>query len=157
MTALSAARVLTPVTFEVVGVPGPQGSKSPKGRTKSGRPIMVESSAKVKPWREAVASAAREVAPETPLDGPLRLTVRFRLKMPASRPKSVRNLLLGWSTVYPDLSKLVRSTEDAMVTAGLTRDDARICELVASKVEVIGWTGAVITIEPAGELTEEQP
>lgn len=136
------------VSFEVVGLPGPQGSKSPKGRTKSGRPIMVESSKKVAPWREAVANAGRDAMDgDAPMDGPLSLAVVFRLPMPASRPKRVREVGRGPSTVYPDLSKLVRSTEDALVTAGVIRDDARIACLTAEKVEVIGWTGAFISIE----------
>ena len=48
------------LTIKVYGIPGPQGSKKFCGVSKSGRGIMVESSAKVKPWREAVKWAARE-------------------------------------------------------------------------------------------------
>ena len=49
------------IAFDVFGLPGPQGSKRFVGRTKTGRGLMVESSAKVKPWREAVKWAAREM------------------------------------------------------------------------------------------------
>ena len=47
------------ITITVYGMPGPQGSKRFVG-TRGGRGVMVESSAKVKPWREAVKHAARE-------------------------------------------------------------------------------------------------
>jgi len=129
------------VEFEVIGIPAPQGSKRHVGRG-----IMVESSKKLPPWRDAVASAARDVAADVGmLDGPLKLTVEFRLRMPASRPARVRRVGRAWHTVTPDLDKLVRSTCDALTTGGLIADDARICQLAASKVEVVdSWTGAVI-------------
>ena len=131
------------VEFEVIGIPAPQGSKRHVGRG-----IMVESSKKLSPWRDAVALAARDVAADVGmLDGPLKLTVEFRLRMPASRPARVRRVGRAWASTKPDLSKLVRSTEDALTTGGLIRDDARICVLAVSKVEVWdGWSGAVISV-----------
>lgn len=92
---------------------------------------MIESSAKVKPWREAVKYAALAVRNGSPpLDGPLTVAMVFTLPKPKSAPKK--------RTTYPDrkpdLSKLVRSTEDALVDSGLIADDARITMLVASKV-----------------------
>lgn len=135
-----------PLTFEVIGTPAPQGSKRHVGNG-----VMVESSKRVKPWRQAVATAARDVADhadvEAPLDGPLHLDVVFRFPMPASRSKAQRALGALFKVSAPDLSKLVRSTEDALQEAGLIRDDARICRLTASKHEIPdGWTGAVITL-----------
>lgn len=46
-------------TFLVYGDPAAQGSKR-LVRTRLGRTIMLENSMKVKPWRGAVAAAARE-------------------------------------------------------------------------------------------------
>lgn len=43
------------IAFDVYGEPAPQGSKRHVG---GGR--MIESSAKVKPWRQDVVAAARE-------------------------------------------------------------------------------------------------
>lgn len=113
------------ISFVVYGLPGPQGSKSYKGQSKKGRAILVESSAKVKPWRECVhftALAARAGMP--PLDAPLRLHMVFTLPKPASAPKRLQS----WPMKMPDLSKLARSTEDALTTAGIWRDDARVVE-----------------------------
>lgn len=88
------------------------------------------------------------------LDGPLKLTVEFRLRMPASRPARVRRVGRAWHTVTPDLDKLVRSTCDALTTGGLIADDARICQLAAEKIEVVdGWLGATITLTRLEELT----
>lgn len=109
------------ITFSVYGIPGPQGSKRHVG---GGR--MIESSAKVKPWREAVKWAAREAMTNhggwTALDGPLVATMVFTLPKPKSAPKTRQT----WPDRKPDLSKLIRSTEDALVEAGVIADDARI-------------------------------
>lgn len=124
------------------GRPAPQGSKRHVGR---GR--LIESSKYVKPWRQVVDAAARleRAKLDGPLDGPLELTVIFYL----ARGKTVRRLL---PTVAPDLSKLARSTEDALTTAGLIVDDSRITALHAWK-RYAGerGPGALIRITPDTE------
>jgi len=144
------------IAFEVLGVPAPQGSKS--AFLRGGKVRMVESDnavgrAKVRSWRGAVAEAAREQAAELdgPMDGPLHLAIEFRLPMPASRPKRMRELGMAWHTTKPDLSKLIRATEDALTDGGLIRDDARICVLRVSKLQVVGWTGARIRLARSAE------
>lgn len=113
------------LVIKVYGIPGPQGSKRFVGRTKSGRGLMVESSKKVKPWREDVKAAAEIVrAGRDPLDCPLRLHMVFTLPKPASAPKRRQT----WPMRTPDLSKLARSTEDALTAAGVWKDDARVVE-----------------------------
>lgn len=129
------------VTFEVVGNPAAQGSKRHVG---GGR--MVEMAKGHAPWRAAVAAAARDVAPDVPLDGPLTLDVEFRFPMPKSRARRLRDAGRAPKTTAPDLDKLVRAVGDALTAGGLITDDARITEVHASKVEVVGWTGATIRI-----------
>ena len=113
------------ITITAYGIPGPQGSKRFVG-TRGGRGVMVESSAKVKPWREAVKHAAREAMQSAglsaPLDGPLVVGMWFTLPKPASAPKRRET----FPDRKPDLSKLARSTEDALSDAGLWADDARV-------------------------------
>jgi Holliday junction resolvase RusA-like endonuclease len=88
-----------------------------------GRGIMVESSKKVKPWREAVVSAAVDARNgAAPMDGPLVARMIFTMPKPVSASKSRRT----WPDKKPDVSKLVRSTEDALVDSGVIVDDARI-------------------------------
>lgn len=116
-------------SLTVYGIPAPQGSKKPVGNRISKRgnlvPVLVESSKKVKPWREAVDDTARKALGRIPgwvkLDGPLIAEMHFTLPAPQRMPKGRTA-----PTVYPDLSKLLRSTEDALTTAGVWADDARV-------------------------------
>lgn len=141
------------LTIIVYGQPAPQGSKKHLGRG-----ILVESSKALKPWREAVKWAALEALPREPdtdatlppLDGPLTARMTFTLRKPASAPKRRRT----WPDRTPDLSKLVRATEDALTDAGAWADDARVVELHAAKryplegPEALDRPGARITIHP---------
>lgn len=112
------------VSITVYGSPAPQGSKKFVGMA-GGHGVMVESSKKVKPWRQDVKAAAEAVRNgSAALDGPLTVRMVFTLPKPASSPKRRRT----WPMRKPDLSKLARSTEDALVDAGLLADDARIVE-----------------------------
>ncbi|MCY0957661.1 RusA family crossover junction endodeoxyribonuclease [Streptomyces sp. H27-H5] len=128
------AAASTPVlVFAVRGLPGPQGSKRHVG---NGR--MIESSKKVKPWRADVVAAAVEareaVAGFIKLDGPLRVDMVFCLDRPKGHMGTGRNAGLVRPSaplrphVKPDLSKLVRATEDALTTAGVYGDDALIVD-----------------------------
>lgn len=111
------------LTFTVYGTPGPQGSKKYMGQSGKGRAILKEVSGKVKPWRAAVVEAT--VDPLRPaLDGPLSVRMVFTLKKPSAAPKRTRT----WPCKTPDLSKLARSTEDALTDAGVWADDARVVE-----------------------------
>jgi Holliday junction resolvase RusA-like endonuclease len=111
------------VFIVVYGSPAPQGSKRFVGTTKAGRGLMVESSQKVKPWRQDVKEAAIVArAGRPPLDGPLRARIVFTVPKPTSAPKRKRT----YACKKPDLSKLLRSTEDALTDAGVWTDDARV-------------------------------
>ena len=138
----------------VHGSPAPQGSKRFVGTSKSGRGIMIESSARVKPWRQDVlAAAVRAMDRMARLDGPLFATMTFTLPKPASAPKTRRT----WPCRKPDLSKLVRSTEDALSDAGVWADDARVVSMLAHKVfpgegdDSLASPGAVIRVYGAEE------
>ena len=137
------------ICITVIGSPAPQGSKKFVGVTKAGRGLMVESSKKVKPWRQDVKDAAVAVmAGAAPLDGPLMALMTFTLPKPASAPKTRRT----WPCRKPDASKLARSTEDALTDAGVWVDDARVVALVAVKVypgegeDALHVPGAVIRV-----------
>lgn len=143
----------SPLRIVIYGVPAPQGSKKFVGVAKrTGRGILVESSKRVKPWRDDVKAAALEVrngAP--PLDGPLVVRMVFTLPKPSSAPKTRRTYAMR----KPDLSKLARSTEDALTDSGLIADDARIVEYERlAKVfpgedpEALESPGVVIEVRP---------
>lgn len=103
------------IVITVHGKAAPQGSKRHLGRG-----VMVESSKAVKPWREAVKAAALDVGGHIP--GPVIASVTFTMPKPQSAPKRRRT----WPDRTPDISKLLRSTEDALTDAGMWEDDARV-------------------------------
>ncbi len=120
------------------GIPGPQGSKRYLGRG-----IMVESSAKVKPWRLAVQYAAIESmggAGAKMVRGPVSVEMVFTMP----RPKSAKKGSLP--DRKPDISKLVRSTEDALTDAGAWEDDARVVHIIARKVFPSGGDPLALTV-----------
>lgn len=110
---------MNPVTITVYGIPGPQGSKRHIGHG-----VMVESSDKVKPWREAVKWAVRE-AGSPKFAGPVGVLVVFSLTKPKSAPK--RRVTLP--DRKPDVDKLLRSTLDALTEMQVFEDDARVVDL----------------------------
>lgn len=123
--------------FTVAGRPAPQGSKDviplKTAGEFNGRFSLVEKSKYLKAWREAVEAAARVASFGQPaLDGPLWASMVFTLARPAAHFRTgvhadrLRDDAPEWPEDVPDLSKLVRATEDALVTAGAIRDDARI-------------------------------
>lgn len=136
------------------GQPAPQGSKRHVG---GGR--MIESSKRVKPWRDDVKAAAEAALARmrgywVPLDGALRVRMVFTMRKPASAPRRT----VTYPNRTPDLSKLIRSTEDALTDAGAWADDARVVEyLRAAKVypnedaEALDSPGVLIQIYAQGQ------
>lgn len=138
------------MTITVYGTPGPQGSKKFVGMSKAGRGLMVESSAKVRPWREAVKWGYLSVHPSlrAQLQGAVSVEMIFTLPKPKSAPKTRRS----FPDKKPDIDKLCRSTLDALVQVGAIEDDARVVRLAAQKVfpgesaGSLSSPGVVITI-----------
>lgn len=122
MTALPVP--VAAVEAVAYGTPAPQGSKRHVGHG-----VLVESSAAVRPWREAVKAATLAVRSPEPLAGPLSVELVFTLPRPKSRPRRDH-----YPDRRPDLDKLIRSTLDALGEAGAWCDDAQVVHLVASKV-----------------------
>jgi Holliday junction resolvase RusA-like endonuclease len=120
------------VVIVVRGLPAPQGSKRHVGAG-----VMIESSKKVKPWRQDVKYAALETIGDdwVPLDGPLAASMTFTFARGQGHYRTGRNahLLRDGApirpAVTPDLSKILRSTEDAL-TGIVWKDDARVVEYV---------------------------
>lgn len=137
------------VLVSVVGLPAPQGSKRHVGRG-----IMVESSKRVRPWREAVKQATLDVLTVGPVDEqgmaervgfpfdrePVVVDVVFRLPRPRSHFRTGRHAaeLRGDAPTLvssrPDVDKLLRSTLDALGEAGMWSDDCQVAGVVAVKM-----------------------
>lgn len=133
---MSSADTLPVVDLAVYGRPAPQGSK--KGFVRGGRVAMVEMSKHVKPWREDVRAAALTWIARNPdlypLPGALSVDMTFSIVRPKGHYGTGRNAHLlkpsapAHPASMPDLSKLLRATEDALTSAGLWSDDARVVE-----------------------------
>jgi Holliday junction resolvase RusA-like endonuclease len=154
------------VQIVVLGLPAPQGSKKYVGHRYSKKygkdlPVLVESSKKVDPWRAAVAKMAMSVRPPILLDGPLVADMVFSMPRPKGHFGTGRNAgCLKASApavpiVMPDLSKLVRSTEDAL--KGIVwRDDSlvvaygRLAKVYVGSYDpdALYRPGAVIRVRP---------
>lgn len=111
----------------VEGRPFPQGSKSYKGH-RGGKPILVESSNGVGPWRAKIAVEARRRGGM--LDPvPIGATVDFVMPRPKQAPKRRPT---PPAVKRPDLDKLVRAVFDAL-TGTWIADDSLIVTLHTSK------------------------
>lgn len=139
---LVAGPVSTPLTVRVLGLPAPQGSKSAFRNKYTGRIQQVESSKKVKPWREAVKSAVTDVIGDgwVRIEGPVRVHVTFVFPRPKAHFRTGRNAHLlredapTYAVTRGDLDKLLRSTGDALTDAGVWRDDRQVAHVSADKV-----------------------
>jgi Holliday junction resolvase RusA-like endonuclease len=145
---------ISSITIKLIGTPAPQGSKKFVGRAKNGRGIMAEDCTRVKPWREAVTAAAIDAMDGQPgrgISGPVVAEMIFTMP----KPKSASKRRKTWPDRKPDLSKLVRSTEDALCAAGAFEDDARIIRCVSEKVfpgehpDALRVPGAVLRLTSA--------
>lgn len=148
------------IEFVVYGTPAPQGSKRHVGH---GR-MVEQNAARIGPWRDAVRSdAAMAHGDAVALDGELFVDMVFSFARPRSHYRTGRNAHLlreaapGRPAGPPDLSKLARSTEDALKDAGVIVDDARIVEYgrlakvyVDSDRDALNKPGAVIRVRPIG-------
>lgn len=161
-----------PLVIYVFSEPAPQGSKDgfaiKKGGAYTGRVGMSESSKKVKPWRQDVVAAARDAIAQwqlveaglwQPLDCPVHVRMVFSFVRPKGHYRTGRNAHLlkdgapAQPIGYPDLDKCARSSCDALKTAGVIKDDSRICEFlrlakvwVDEDAEALATTGCRIEI-----------
>lgn len=138
------------VEFIVYGTPAPQGSKRHVG---GGR--MIESSKRVKPWREAVMLAWYELRATDRVEkimGPVCVEVVFYL----NRVDKPKNLHWPVSKMDGDIDKLLRSTFDALTQSGAIEDDRFIVTVSAGKAYAgslpygLQQPGATIKIRRAG-------
>jgi crossover junction endodeoxyribonuclease RusA len=127
-----------------------------------GAGVLVESSKRVGPWREAIRHAAALAAEErrwvTMPDQPVMLALTFTLARPRSHYGTGRNADVlkpsapGYPIGTPDLDKLCRATLDALTDSGVIHDDARVIALGATKTypgghaDALDVPGAVVTL-----------
>lgn len=120
------------INFVAFGLPSPGGSKSAFRNPRTGRIVVVDAGGKkTRTWRNTVAHAARAAMQGGELmQPPLCLVIEFRMPRPKSHYKAsgeIKQDAPWFPIVRPDLTKLLRSTEDAM-TGIVYHDDAQIVE-----------------------------
>jgi len=138
------------VLFFVPGLPAPGGSKRGFYNAKLKRTLLVEANPeKNRNWRAAVALAASEaMAGHELFSGPLMVHINFRMPRPKAHFNAkgcLKKTSPEWHTSKPDITKLARSTEDAM-TGVIWKDDAQIAHSVAYKLYAETQTGAQIRV-----------
>lgn len=130
------------IQFTIIGVAAPQGSTKSFGwmvKDQAGRPVLnrhgremvktatTSDNPNTKEWRRLVADTAQRtiagLSEFVLFDGPVAIDLTFELPRPKSLPKRVTA-----HTKKPDLSKLLRSTEDAL-TGVVWRDDSQVVEV----------------------------
>lgn len=141
------------VTFTVHGRPAPQGSKKVVGSKKNGKAILVESSKGVKPWRQDVALYAFEAMRGKPL---FTTAVFLEVTFFMARPASISPKKRMWPCVAPDLSKLVRSTEDALKGIVWYDDSLVVSTRSHKRYSEDGRTGAIITVRAMTEVESNE-
>lgn len=140
------------VAFRVEGEPITQGSM----KVFNGH--VVHSNKKLRPWREAVAWAAKEAWGPEPITGPVVLHCLFTIRRPKLHYGSGKNALVVKDRSpqrhiqKPDVDKLARAISDAL-TGIVFMDDSQIDEIHARKQwsEIDNLPGAVIIIETEPE------
>jgi crossover junction endodeoxyribonuclease RusA len=103
------------IRFFVPGIPRPGGSKKAFYIKKLNRVVVTEDNPRSMDWRTSVAWAAKE-AVATPIAGALEVHFAFFLTRPKSHygARGLKPSAPKYPTVKPDITKLIRSTEDAM-------------------------------------------
>lgn len=133
----------------VPGTPKPGGSKRAFRHSKTGK-VMVVDAGNNRDWKTAVAQIAAGAIKE-PMRGALRVDFHFSFMRPASHygtgmnAERVRRSAPLYPAKRPDLTKLIRSTEDAC-TGIVWRDDAQIVDQKATKRYVDSYPGCLITV-----------
>ena len=110
----------------IPGNPAPQGSKRHVGGG-----VMIESSKKVKPWRESIRSALIDDKgkPIGRIEGPVVTVLEFVMPRPGylHAPSYIKGKKrTPPMDKRPDLDKAERAANDAMKSAGVYRDDSCI-------------------------------
>lgn len=125
------------IQFTVYGEPTTQGSK--RAFVRGGRAVVVSHKPRrLSAWREAVAQAAGNTYQGEMLTGPVKLSMCFVRPRPNTHYGTGRNRgavkpsAPAKPTTKPDVTKLVRSVEDAC-TGVIWRDDSQVVELIAEK------------------------
>jgi Holliday junction resolvase RusA-like endonuclease len=141
------------ISFDVPGVPQPQGSTKAFKHRSSGRVVVTSDNVRLRPWRDAVCWHARQaLAGHGPLDGPISVSLEFCFSRPAGHfgKRGLRPTAPREHVVRPDVDKLTRAALDALGEAGVWRDDAQVVWVRARKAYGEAPGVRIAVVRPAG-------
>lgn len=140
------------IKFFVPGIPVPGGSKRAFVLPGGKRAAIVDAAGQnVKNWKADIKRIAWEHRPERLFDGAIELKLVFLLRRPQSHYRSGRykNFIKSssplWHMKQPDLTKLLRSTEDAL-TGVIWKDDNQVHKINAEKIYSSETSGVEISV-----------
>jgi len=130
--------------FTVPGKASPSGSKKAFLHPKTKKIVVMDTAKGKDSWQARVSAFAAMARPglqisDSQFMGPVAMEVKFHFQRPKSHFRTGRNSGLLKDTAShhhtgkPDLTKLIRCTEDAM-TGVLFRDDSQVVHRLATKV-----------------------
>lgn len=140
------------IRIEVCGIPRPGGSKIP-GLRKDGTLFVRPASKYTSTWMAVVEDAAVAQIPEgfELMTCSIEMFYEFRFPRPKKHFRGKSETLRAdaplWHTIKPDLTKVIRSTEDAL-TCIVWKDDCLVAKRAESKRYCMGneRPGVTITI-----------
>lgn len=143
------------IAFRIDGEPPSATHHAKRLFVAHGRAMMADTPELVKA-RKWYATAILPYRPESPLAGPIRLSLRFVWPYRASESRSVIAAGLDVAkTSRPDCSNLAKTIEDQLARLGFFADDAQVTELFVSKA----WgprPGVEVRVEEISLATAKQ-
>lgn len=125
---------MTVVQFSMDGLPRGQGR--PRGAVRGGHPVFYKAS-KDREYEASVKALARAaMGNKPPFTGPVSASFRFRLPIPKSETKRVREAMAAGEIAHiskPDISNMLKAIEDAMNLVVYV-DDAQITRNFQTKL-----------------------
>lgn len=140
------------LSFSMNGLPRGQGR--PRATARKGFTSIYKAAEDRKYEASVKRLAETAMAGRDPFEGPLMLSLRFRLPIPKSATKRVKALMAAGQiapTVKPDLSNAVKAIEDGMNRIAYV-DDVQIIRGVQEKIyaEVPGVDVVLLAWTPRG-------
>ena len=137
---------MTEITMTLTFPKLPTVTAQQKGvRVVHGKPMFYEKN-EVKEARRIFAAALLPYAPESPLDGPVRLICEWYFYSKSHKANT-------WRTTRPDTDNLQKLVKDVMTDCGFWLDDSQVCwETVRKK-----WTRAEPALVIKVEELEDPP
>lgn len=146
------------ITFFVAGDPKPQPRQRHRAFKMGGRIVTqnyTPSGAPVNTWKDLIALTARDLLPETPLSGPLRVDATYRFRRPKSHFRTgkysgqLRPDAPYYHTTKPDRDNLDKAFLDIMTQIGFWRDDAQVVDGAVRKI----YSSPELRLTPGARFT----